>query len=363
MIHNIPRNLLQPIIALDDFDLFGESPLQLRLLRLVQIFVLQNLVELRAQSLVLDQHFRYALLVKQRHRRAIVRGLLEVVFRNVTAEPCISLALAPQQRRAGECQILRPGQTLAHVLRQRFVLRAVRLVHNHDDIVAWRKLGILPPLVPAEFLDQGEHQPFVLPEEFAHLLAILGLRGFGLGDCASVQKIAVYLPVQIIAVSHYNKGEVAGLLAEYCARVKDHRETLARSLRVPEHAELAMKFLAPEKGFISPVHADELVVLSDDLLAVPVVENEILYIIQQPALRQQAFDHAFQADALLTDRGAVDFLLLVICAQPVKEMLPLRRDAAHLGLDGVGQHAKCVGQEKLRNLLLVSRQVVIKSVA
>ena len=47
----------------------------------------QNLAELLAQIVVLDQHLRDALLVEQRHGRAVVHGLLEVVFRNVIAKP------------------------------------------------------------------------------------------------------------------------------------------------------------------------------------------------------------------------------------------------------------------------------------
>ena len=41
-------------------------------------------------------------------------------------------------------------------------------------------------------------------------------------------------------------------------------------------------------------------------------------------------------------------------------MLPLRRDAADLGLDGVREHAKRVRQEELRNLSLVVGQVVVE---
>ena len=60
------------------------------------------------------------------------------------------------------------------------------------------------------------------------------------------------------------------------------------------------------------------------------------------------------------DLLAVDLLLFVLRAQPVEEMLPLRREAADLRLDGIGQHAEGVGQEKLRNLLLVVGQVVVE---
>ena len=136
---------------------------------------------------------------------------------------------------------------------------------------------------PAEFLDQREHQPLVLPEELAHLLAVLRLRGFGFGDRAGVQEVAVNLPVQIVAVRHDHEREIARLFAEDFAGVENHRETLARTLRVPEHAELALQFFALEERIVGAVHADKLVVLGDDLLVVLVVEDEVLDVIQQPA--------------------------------------------------------------------------------
>ena len=213
---------------------------------------------------------------------------------------------------------------------------------------------------PAEFLDECEHQPLVLPEELAHLLAIFWLRRFGFGDCAGVEEVSVNLPVQIVAVRHHHEREVARLFAEDFAGVENHREAFARTLRVPEHAELALQFFTLEECLVGAVHADELVVLGDDLLVVFVVEDEVLDVIQQPVPGEQTRDHALQARALLCDFIAVNLFLLVLGAQPVEEMLPLRREAADLGLDGVREHAKGVGQEKLRDVLLVIGQVVVE---
>ena len=159
--------------------------------------------------------------------------------------------------------------------------------------------GYVLAFVPAEFLDEREDQPLVLPEKLPHLLAVLRLRGFGLGDCAGVEEVPVNLPVQIVAVGHHHEGEIARLFAEDFAGIEDHREALARALRVPEHAELALQFLALEECLVGPVHADELVVLRDDLLLVLVVEDEVLDVIQQPLPGKQTRDHALQARALL----------------------------------------------------------------
>ena len=157
------------------------------------------------------------------------------------------------------------------------------------------------PFRPAEFLDQREDQPLVLTEKLPHLLAVLGLGGFGFGDRAGVQEVPVDLSVQIVAVGDDHEREVARLFAEDLAGVEDHREALARTLRVPEHAELALQFLSLEERLIGPVHADELVVLGDDLLVFLVVEDEVLDVVQQPAPGEQALDHALQARAFLAN--------------------------------------------------------------
>ena len=100
--------------------------------------------------------------------------------------------------------------------------------------------GIGLAFVPAKFLDQREHQPLVLAKKLPHLLAVFGLRSLGFGDGAGVQEVPVNLPVQVVPVGHDHESEIAGLLAEDFAGIENHREALARTLRVPEHAELAL---------------------------------------------------------------------------------------------------------------------------
>ena len=107
-----------------------------------------------------------------------------------------------------------------------------------------------------------------------------------------MQEVPVNLSVQVIAIGHDDKREVARLLAENLANVENHREALARPLRVPEHAELALQGFAIEKRFVGAVHADELMILGDDFLVVLIIKNEILHIIQQPLLGEQARDYA-----------------------------------------------------------------------
>src|SRR5207244_3900404 len=104
--------------------------------------------------------------------------------------------------------------------------------------------------------------------------------------------------------------EIASFLPEDLADVENHRETLARALCVPEHTELALQFVAAKERFVRAIHADELVVLGDDLVFVLVAEDEVLNVIQQSLRWEEPGDHAFQARALLLDRLAVNFLFL-----------------------------------------------------
>ena len=87
------------------------------------------------------------------------------------------------------------------------------------------------------------------PRNFRISSLSLGLRGLGFGDRAGVQEVAVNLPVQVIAIGHDHESEIARLFAEDFARIENHRETLARTLRVPEDAELALQLLRGRRNF------------------------------------------------------------------------------------------------------------------
>ena len=332
---------------------------QLGLLGIVKVFVFEDLVELLAQVFVLVQHFRHALLVEQRHGGAVIHRLAEVVFRDVIAEPLVGLAVAPKQRGAGEGEVLGIGQSGPHVLGQGLVLGAVGLVDDHDDVVAVGEQRIFLTLGPAEFLDQGKDEALVLAEECAHLLAVLRLGGIGLADGTGVEEIAVDLPVQVLAVGDDDEAVVALALAEDLAGVEDHRKALARALGVPEDAELAAEFLAAQELVEALVHADELVVLGDDLLGVLVVDDKVLDVVEQLVLRAEAGEESFDAGAVLADLLALDLLLLIVGPQPVEEMLPLGGQAADAGFDAVGEDAQGVGEEKLGDVRLVVGQVVV----
>ena len=93
---DVVRNHFQTVIPLDDFHLLGEALLQLFLLRIVEILVLQDLIELVAQVIVLNVHLRHPLLVEQGHSGPVIHGLAEIIFGNIVTKPFVCLTVPPE---------------------------------------------------------------------------------------------------------------------------------------------------------------------------------------------------------------------------------------------------------------------------
>ena len=80
MIDNIFGDSFKSVLSLNDFDFLSKSVFQLRLLRVVEILVLDNLGKVIVEVLILNQHLRNAFLVEQRNGCSIDHRLLEVVL-------------------------------------------------------------------------------------------------------------------------------------------------------------------------------------------------------------------------------------------------------------------------------------------
>jgi hypothetical protein len=129
-------------------------------------------------------------------------------------------------------------------------------------------------------------------------------------------------------------------LAEDLAGVEHHRKALARALGVPEHAQLAAQLTRRRvncaKALFTPMNWWFCAIT---LLRLAVEHAEVLDVVEQPLGHQQAQYRALHAQALLGNCLAVQGFLLVVHAQPGEEVFPVRREAAHLGLDAVGEQA------------------------
>ncbi len=107
---------------------------QALLLALVQFSLFDQPLYVFVEVGVGKLQFGDAVLVIERDRGAIVDGLAEIIHTHIVAENLARLLLTGHQRRAGEADKGSVGQGIAHVERECIVLRAVRLVGNHDDI-------------------------------------------------------------------------------------------------------------------------------------------------------------------------------------------------------------------------------------
>ena len=116
------RDRLQPVVAGDQVVLPPQLALQPLLRFFGQVGFFDQLVDVVVQIGIVELQLRRAVLVEERHRRAVLHRLLEVVDRHVIAEDLARALLARDQRRAGEGQEQRVGQRRAHVERQRVVL-------------------------------------------------------------------------------------------------------------------------------------------------------------------------------------------------------------------------------------------------
>ncbi len=96
--HEVLGDRLQPVVAGDQVVLAGELPLQLLLLLLVQFGRFQQVLHVLVEVLVGQLQLGDAVLVEERHGRAVVDRLLEVVDADVIAEDLPGLLLA---RRSG----------------------------------------------------------------------------------------------------------------------------------------------------------------------------------------------------------------------------------------------------------------------
>ena len=136
MLDEIGGDLVQPLVGGDDLVVLPEQLLEQRLLVRVEFGLLDRLGDAVVQVEPRDAQLLAAVLVDQLHGRAVLFGALEVVARDVVAEDALGELVVLEQRRAGEADEGGVRQREAHVARQLAGLRAVRLVGDHDDVVA-----------------------------------------------------------------------------------------------------------------------------------------------------------------------------------------------------------------------------------
>ena len=290
--------------------------------------------------------------VVERHRRAVVHRTLEIVSGHVVPEHLFRQFVTLEERRSRESDVTRVRQGVAHVERQEPVLRPVRLVGNHDHVVACR-VRLAGTHLLVELLDEREDMALVLTKK---RLQMRPARGSALVlvviDNAAPGERLVDLRVEFVAVGQNQEREVAADLAVNLSREIDHRITLARSLRVPEHAQLAVRGRAVFHRLHRAVHAEELVVAGENLRNSSrrfVIDDEILEEVEQIRLGTRPLQQR-----LHVHRTRIIFGKTL----PGVEELELGGVGANLRVDAVCENHERVEVEDLRHDLAVVAEVV-----
>ena len=137
-------------------------------------------------------------------------------------------------------------------------------VHDDDDVVPVR-VRLVGHDIFVEFLYEREDVGFVLSEEALEVPAAGCPNIFVLTDDAATRVRPIYLIVEIVTVAQHKKREIAAELAVHLSAEEHHGIRLASPLCVPEDAELATAALTRHNRLNRTVHAQILLILSDDL--------------------------------------------------------------------------------------------------
>ncbi len=207
----------------------------------------------------------------------------------------------------------------------------------------------------AEFLDQGEDVALVAAQKLLQMLAALRLHRLAqLRQFAAGGEGPGDLAVEFGAVGDDEKGPVARLLAQNLAGEEQHRQALARALRVPEDAEPALVLGDVVDRLQRAIDAEQLVGLRQllDQAELALLEgDEILDKVEKPRRPARALDQRIEAD------GAG--LLLVVDPLPFVEELERRIGRAEHRVEPVRQDDEGVRREHLRNGRAVVGEIAV----
>ena len=363
MMGDILGDLVDPVLPLDDLQYPRRRILKQPGFIVVQVFLLDDIHHIVIQEVVLQTDLRHTAGIEQRHRRSVLHRLGKVVFRHIIAEPLVGQPLAAQQRGACKGDVVGVGQPGAHILCQILVLSPMGFIHQHKDIVPRGENGIFLPLVIAELVDQREYEGLVGLQIIPQLLPVLRLAFLFGADHLGFHEILVNLIVQVLAVRDDEEGEIAGHLPSHLAGEEHHGVGFAGALGVPEHAQLAVELGAIRHRFHQVVHAEILVVLGNDLVFLVAEHDEVLDVIDQPVLPQQAVDEiphgALPDGAGVPDGLPVRVLPLRIHLQPLEEVIVAGVERPEPGFQPVGEHADLIEGKQVRNVPQIVFQVVV----
>jgi len=393
VLHQVGGHPREPLVAADQG--FHRAPLLLGAFGVGLVLVLQQGLDLGidARPLGINQlDARKARFVVNRHRGAILHRAADVVDVDVVAEHRRSVHIGRLDGRAGEADEGGVGQGIAQVLCEAVgdlaglaghlgleaILAAVRLVGDDHDVGAIgqrRETGLVRRR--GELLQRGEdHAAGSAAQQGAQVLAVLRLHRRLPEQIAAHGEGRKELVVEVVAVGqHHQRGVGHARLQHQQAGVERHQQALARALRVPDHARLAVaRRLLPHAGqavdgrvlghrmLAGPQRrchrlpdGMELVVAGDDLdqSAAGFTEHgEMAQQIEEAPLLEHALDQRSHL------RHALGLYAGAVGGAPGHEALEVCRQRADPGLQAIGGHQQRIAAKQRLNLLFVGLELV-----
>ena len=135
MVHEITGDGAEALLGHDDMDAATQLLLDLLSLVLVEVLFLHCIKQFVVDLGVLDVELVRPVLVEQGNGRAVFYRAVEVVDGNIAAEGALRQVVVIKNGRSGEAEPGSRGQKSHHILGEYSVVRAMRLVREHDDVV------------------------------------------------------------------------------------------------------------------------------------------------------------------------------------------------------------------------------------
>ena len=251
VLHQVAGDELDAVLGAD--HRFELRPPALELLLALDLLAFGRLLELGVDLRplrFLQLQLREPALVVDGHRGAVDDGALDVVDADVVAEHGARVGVGLLDRRAGEADERGVGQRVAHVPREavdEVVLAAVRLVGDDDDVAPVREHRVpVALLLGEELLNGGEHHAAGGDRELrAQVGAVGGLHRRLAQQVAAAREGAEELVVEVVAVGEHDDRRVRHRrVQDHAPRIEGHRQALARALRVPDHANAPVAWVA-----------------------------------------------------------------------------------------------------------------------
>ena len=185
---------------------------------------------------------------------------------------CVAVAVADGG--AGEADKRGVGQCFTHFQRKAFlhlialyvpvliaILRSVRLVGHHYDVFAVGECAV----AFFKLLNGGEYDAasLAVAQQLLQMLAALGVDRHLAQEVLAAAELTVELVVEVFAVGHHHKRTFGKLLNKLVGE-EYHRKTLARTLRVPEHAYFAVAIHGLVGACHGFLHGEVLVIGGED---------------------------------------------------------------------------------------------------